>query len=149
MTKDPGKGLLAIIAKVKNGRHSENVDQLTDAELIARMSEGLGGLCDNADAQKLIACGWAIELRLNDPAGAAELLQQLGIDDFDPDVLATIHRSPILHEMSTAESYKEFHSCNWQDPDAQTLSYIQKMTALACRIGALALGYEGEEAVAR
>jgi hypothetical protein len=54
-------------------------------------------------------------------------------------VLATIHFNPILYEMSTAESYKERHSCDWQNPDARTLAYMEKRRSLLLRIGALVL----------
>jgi hypothetical protein len=138
MSRKRQSGLLSILAEVRKERHSENIEQLTDAELIARISEGFA--CDNADAQKLIACGWAIKMRAGDPAKTAELLHKLGIDDCDPGVLAKIHRNPILYEMSTAESYREFHNLNWQHPDAQAAVYIQKIISLALRIGALALG---------
>jgi hypothetical protein len=141
MSKDREKGLLAIIAKIKKERHSETLEQLSEAEMIARISEGLSGFCDDpdarGDAQRLIACGLAIKGRHGDPAESAELLHELGIDDFDPDVLATIQRNPILYEMSTAESYREFHSLDWQNADAATLAYVKKMAALACRIGAI------------
>jgi hypothetical protein len=134
---------LAIISQIERARASESLEDLTEAELVASLSESWGD--GDPDTQKLIACGEAIMLRHHDLAGAAELLCELGIDDFDPDVLATIHFTSILYEMSTAEGHREHHSCDWQNPDALTLACVEKHRSLSLRIGAVVLGRNDDD----
>ena len=100
--RKPGSFLLPLIAKIRAERVGDDVEQLSDAELLRSMAQGL---TRHDDEFPLIACALALAFEhgpneAEDLAKAADLLSDIGLE-FDPVELRAVRRS---------NGCREFHS---------------------------------------
>ena len=92
---------VSVIAEIRRSRASEDLESLSDAELI----EGLADqLTDDPDERRLIACAFALKSdvfgREIDPV--RKLLEEIGISDFDPQQLIAARRSTYFEDFQRA-----------------------------------------------
>jgi hypothetical protein len=105
MTNPATPKLLSLIRKIREARRSEDLTQLTDAELVAKLARALGN--DNSD-ERLIACAVAVkwmasharrDQRDGDLERALELLQEAGYSEFSLGQLAAVRQSATFREL--------------------------------------------------
>jgi hypothetical protein len=105
MTNPATPKLLSLIRKIREERRSEDLTQLTDAELVAKLARALSN--DNGD-ERLIACAVAVkwmasharrDQRDGDLERALELLQEAGYSEFSLGQLAAVRQSATFREL--------------------------------------------------
>ena len=105
MTNPATPKLLSLIRKIREERRSEDLTQLTDAELVAKLARALSN--DNGD-ERLIACAVAVQRmaahgrrdqRDGDLERALELLQEAGYSEFSLEQLAAVGQSEAFREL--------------------------------------------------
>jgi hypothetical protein len=105
MTNPATPKLLSLIRKIREARRSEDLTQLTDAELVAKLARALSN--DNSD-ERLIACAVAVkwmasharrDQRDGDLERALELLQEAGYSEFSLGQLAAVRQSATFREL--------------------------------------------------
>ena len=97
--RKPGSFLLPLIAKIRAERVGDDVEQLSDAELLRSMAQGLSR---HDDEFPLITCALALAFEhgpneAEDLAKAADLLAEMGLE-FDPAELRAVKRSEACAE---------------------------------------------------
>jgi hypothetical protein len=97
--RKPGSFLLPLIAKIRAERVGDDVKQLSDAELLRSMAQGLSR---HDDEFPLIACALALAFEhgpneAEDLAKAADLLAEMGLE-LDPAELRAVKRSEACAE---------------------------------------------------
>jgi hypothetical protein len=98
----PGSFLLPLIAKILAERIGDDVEQLSDAELLRSMAQRLSR---HDDEFPLIACALAVGFErgpneAEDLAKAADLLADMGLE-FDPAELRAVRRSEACAEFQS------------------------------------------------
>ena len=104
-TKDDRQSRIArcvsVIAQIRRSRASDDLESLSDAELIEDLAEAL---TDVPDERRLIACAFALKSdvfgREIDPV--CKLLEEIGISDFDPQQLIEARRSTYFEDFQRA-----------------------------------------------
>ena len=105
MTNPATPKLLSLIRKIREERRSEDLTQLTDAELVAKLARALSN--DKGD-ERLIACAMAVQQmaaharrdqRDGDLERALELLQEAGYSEFSLEQLAAVGQSAAFREL--------------------------------------------------
>ena len=105
MTNPATPKLLSLIRKIREARRSEDLTQLTDAELVAKLARALSN--DKGD-ERLIACAVAAkwmasharrDQRDGDLERALELLQEAGYSEFFLEQLAAVRQSAAFREL--------------------------------------------------
>ena len=105
MTNPATPKLLSLIRKIREERRSEDLTQLTDAELVAKLARALSN--DNSD-ERLIACAVAVkwmasharrDQRDGDLERTLELLQEAGYSEFSLEQLAAVRQSAAFREL--------------------------------------------------
>jgi hypothetical protein len=104
-TKDDRQSRIArcvsVIAQIRRSRASDDLESLSDAELIEDLAEAL---TDVPDERRLIACAFALKSdvfgREIDPV--CKLLEEIGITDFDPQQLIEARRSTYFEDFQRA-----------------------------------------------
>jgi hypothetical protein len=92
---------VSVIAEIRRSRASEDLESLSDAELIEGLAEAF---TDVPDERRLIACAFALKSavfgREIDPV--CKLLEEIGISDFDPQQLIEARRSTYFEDFQRA-----------------------------------------------
>ena len=105
MTNPATPKLLSLIRKIREERRSEDLTQLTDAELVAKLARAPSN--DKGD-ERLIACAMAVQQmaaharrnqRNGDLERALELLQEAGYSEFFLEQLAAVRQSAAFREL--------------------------------------------------
>ena len=120
---------VSVIAEIRRSRASEDVESLSDAELIEDLADQL---TDDPDERRLIACAFALKSdvfgREIDPV--CKLLEEIGISDFDPQQLIDARRRTYFEDFQRA--LKEL------DRDCEP-ELIVRIGELGIRLGSIAL----------
>ena len=132
-TKDDRQSRIArcvsVIAEIRRSRASDDLESLSDAELIEDLAEAL---TDDPDERRLIACAFALKSdvfgREIDPV--CKLLEEIGISDFDPQQLIEARRSTYFEDFQRA--LEEL------DRDCEP-EQIVRIGELGIRLGSIAL----------
>ena len=132
-TKDDRQSRIArcvsVIAEIRHSRASDDIESLSDAELIEDLADHL---TDDPDERRLIACAFALKSdvfgREIDPV--CKLLEEIGISDFDPQQLIEARRSTYFEDFQRA--LEEL------DRDCEP-EQIVRIGELGMRLGSIAL----------
>jgi hypothetical protein len=138
-TKDDRQSHIArcvsIIAQIRRSRASEDLESLSDAELIEDLADHL---IDDPDERRLIACAFALQSdvfgREIDPV--CKLLEEIGISDFEPQQLIEARRSTYFEDFQRA--LKEL------DRDCEPEQMV-RIGELGIRLGSIALSSGGSD----
>jgi hypothetical protein len=118
------RGLLSIIAKVKEERRSENFEDLTDAELYMEIAGPLvllsEGIVDNPDEQRFVAAALAIVPR-SEVEPILQLLDEIGVSIY-PERVMELQRDPI---------FLRLHATRTCPDDAYSIEELKEYSALA------------------
>src|SRR6516225_11314735 len=138
-TKDDHQSRIArcvsVIAQIRRSRASDDLESLSDAELIEDLADHL---IDDPDERRLIACAFALQSdvfgREIDPV--CKLLEEIGISDFEPQQLIEARRSTYFEDFQRA--LKEL------DRDCEPEQMV-RIGELGIRLGSVALSSGSSE----
>jgi hypothetical protein len=141
MTNPATPKLLSLIRKIREERRSEDLTQLTDAELVAKLVRALSN--DNGD-ERLIACAVAVkwmasharrDQRDGDLERALELLQEAGYSEFSLGQLAAVRQSATFREL------RDLWGRRPKDlRQAERVEFVERFRNLLIAAGAAACG---------
>ena len=141
MTNPATPKLLSLIRKIREERRSEDLTQLTDAELVAKLARALSN--DNGD-ERLIACAVAVkwmasharrDQRDGDLERALELLQEAGYSEFSLEQLAAVRQSATFREL------RDLWGRRPKDlRQAERVEFVERFRNLLIAAGAAACG---------
>jgi hypothetical protein len=141
MTNPATPKLLSLIRKIREERRSEDLTQLTDAELVAKLARALSN--DNGD-ERLIACAVAVkwmasharrDQRDGDLERALELLQEAGYSEFSLGQLAAVRQSATFREL------RDLWGRRPKDlRQAERVEFVERFRNLLIAAGAAACG---------
>ena len=133
--------LLSLIRKIREERRSEDLTQLTDAELVAKLVRALSN--DNGD-ERLIACAMAVQQmaaharrdqKNGDLERALELLQEAGYSEFSLEQLAAVRQSATFREL------RDLWGRRPKDlRQAERVEFVERFRNLLIAAGAAACG---------
>ena len=138
-TKDDRQSRIArcvsVMAEIRRSRASDDLESLSDAELIEDLADQL---TDDPDERRLIACAFALKSdvfgREIDPV--CKLLEEIGISDFEPQQLIEARRSTYFEDFQRA--LKEL------DRDCEPEQMV-RIGELGIRLGSVALSSGSSE----
>jgi hypothetical protein len=141
MTNPATPKLLSLIRKIREERRSEDLTQLTDAELVAKLARALSN--DNGD-ERLIACAVAVkwmasharrDQRDSDLERTLELLQEAGYSEFSLEQLAAVRQSATFREL------RDLWGRRPKDlRQAERVEFVERFRNLLIAAGAAACG---------
>jgi hypothetical protein len=141
MTNPATPKLLSLIRKIREERRSEDLTQLTDAELVAKLARALSN--DNGD-ERLIACAVAVkwmasharrDQRDGDLERTLELLQEAGYSEFSLEQLAAVRQSATFREL------RDLWGRRPKDlRQAERVEFVERFRNLLIAAGAAACG---------
>jgi hypothetical protein len=141
MTNPATPKLLSLIRKIREERRSEDLTQLTDAELVAKLARALS---DDKGDERLIACAMAVQQmaaharrdqKNGDLERALELLQEAGYSEFSLGQLAAVRQSATFREL------RDFWGKQPKDlRQAEHVEFVERFRNLLIAAGAAACG---------
>jgi hypothetical protein len=121
--------LLSAIREVRAARRCEDLQHLSDSELLLRMVEDLS---DDPSERLPITIAMAVSFAVGpDIEPAHELLEEFGLSDFEPEELNAVRDSQALREFKQAE--RDFVR-------EQIDEHFHRMRATAIAAGSIATG---------
>jgi hypothetical protein len=119
---------VALISHIRRARGWEDLERLSDTELIESMADLL---TSDSDEHRLIACAFALRFAVGrETEPVCQLLNDLGISDVDPQNLMAAQHSAVNEHFEQA-----LHELN---PEGE-LSQLDRIRELAISVGSIAL----------